>query len=225
MGKINPYIISKLAGKEKLSGRMDRDYERSGYDMDYRRNYNRDYDMRYDNGYDRRYDYDRSYERYPEHNPRYEHNRQYNMPYPAAEKTHNRVGYESEQPYDRPRYSMGNETARAVGFGEYPNKQNDRLTEESARRWVRSMKHSDGSTGEYFTMEQAKEWMTKHSVSLPLPDFYAIMNAMKSDYCMVAKKFNINTEEFYGEMAKAFIEDKDAHPNKAAIYMNCIAAY
>lgn len=46
------------------------------------------------------------------------------------------------------------------------------------------------------------------------------MNMMYSDYCAVAAKHGVGTPEFYGDMAKAFLFDKDAKsPNaKMAAY-------
>lgn len=93
------------------------------------------------------------------------------------------------------------------------------LSEQQATMWVKSMKHSDGSTGELITMEQAKEWLAKKGyTSMSLPDFYAMINAMKSDYSGVAKMFNIMSDDFYGELARAFIQDKDAKPYKTSLY-------
>lgn len=97
------------------------------------------------------------------------------------------------------------------------------LTEQQATSWVKSMKHSDGSTGELITMEQAKEWLAKKGYSgIHLTDFYAMINAMKSDYSGVAKMFNILNDDFYGELAKAFIMDKDAKPYKTSLYREYI---
>lgn len=98
------------------------------------------------------------------------------------------------------------------------------LTEQQASMWVKSMKHSDGSTGELITMEQAKEWLAKKGYTgMSLPDFYAVINAMKSDYNGVAKMFNIMSDDFYGELARAFIQDKDAKPYKTSLYREYIA--
>lgn len=97
------------------------------------------------------------------------------------------------------------------------------LTEQQATTWVKAMKHCDGSTGELITMEQAKEWLAKKGYTgIHLPDFYAMINAMKSDYSGVAKMFNIMNDDFYGELAKAFIMDKDAKPYKTSLYRDYI---
>lgn len=39
--------------------------------------------------------------------------------------------------------------------------------------------------------------------------FCLAMNMMYSDYCKVAKKYGADTPEFYADMAKAFLRDKD----------------
>ena len=36
------------------------------------------------------------------------------------------------------------------------------------------------------------------------------MNMMYSDYCMVASKYGVNNAEFFADMARAFLFDKDA---------------
>ena len=98
------------------------------------------------------------------------------------------------------------------------------LTEQQATAWVKSMKHCDGSTGELITMEQAKEWLIKKNYTgVPITDFYAVINAMKSDYSGVAKMFNIMNDDFYGELARAFIMDKDSKPHKTSLYREYIA--
>ena len=51
------------------------------------------------------------------------------------------------------------------------------------------------------------------------------MNAMYSDYCKVAKRYGVDRPEFFAEMAKAWLEDKDAVPNKAAMYYDCIVKH
>ena len=44
------------------------------------------------------------------------------------------------------------------------------------------------------------------------------MNMIYSDYFGVAKKLNVNNMDFYAEMSKAFLGDKDAVPGKLYAY-------
>ena len=45
---------------------------------------------------------------------------------------------------------------------------------------------------------------------------------MYSDYMPVAKKLGVNNMDFYTQMAKAFLDDKDALPDKLARYYEYI---
>lgn len=102
-----------------------------------------------------------------------------------------------------------------------------KLTREMAMEWVDSMEGSDPAKphGGKWSMEQVKPIATKYGVPTEGEKFYefwAIMNAMYSDYYPVAKKYNALTPEFFADMAMAFISDKDAVENKAAMYYECI---
>ena len=96
------------------------------------------------------------------------------------------------------------------------------LDRETAREWVHSMRHADGGAGEHWTMEQTNRVMKEKHVDCDPVEFYAIMNAMYSDYGKVADKFGVSGVDFWVEMAKAFLHDADAMPHKAARYYDCI---
>lgn len=99
----------------------------------------------------------------------------------------------------------------------------EKMTKEQAQEWVRRMKNSDGSSGEHWSMEQVKNLRDKMGLSHIDPvEFYAAVNMMYSDFGAVAKKFNADMPEFYGHMAKAFIEDKDASPGKLVKYFEIV---
>ena len=47
---------------------------------------------------------------------------------------------------------------------------------------------------------------------------------MYFDYCKTFKKFGVGDKlDFYIEMSKAFLDDKDAQPDKLTRYFKCIA--
>lgn len=60
---------------------------------------------------------------------------------------------------------------------------------------------------------------------LPACIWYAAVNMMRSDYCMVARKHGVDKPEFYADMAQAFLLDKDAGEpeEKIAAYYHCVA--
>lgn len=110
---------------------------------------------------------------------------------------------------------------------EHHRKEAKKLDRETAERWVRGMRNEDPNrpTGARWSMDELKPMAQKFGIrpeSEEFIEFYAMTNAMYSDYCEVAKKFNITSPEYYGMMAKAWMEDRDAVPNKTAMYYECI---
>lgn len=104
------------------------------------------------------------------------------------------------------------------------------MTREMAMEWVDGMENADPSKphGGKWTPEQVKA----HAAKMGFPtegaefwEFFAVMNAMYSDYFEAAKRFNLQgNPEFFAELAKAWLNDKDAVENKAAMYYECIVA-
>lgn len=92
------------------------------------------------------------------------------------------------------------------------------LTDQELAAWNAGMKNEDGSTGGHWTEEQTAA--TKPD-GVSSAAWNATMNMMYSDYCGAAQKCGCNKLEFYVEMAKAFLEDKDgpgAEAKLAAYY-------
>ena len=92
------------------------------------------------------------------------------------------------------------------------------ITKEKAQKWTKQMKNSDGSTGAHWDFAQTKALGEKLGINVDPVEFYVAVNMMYSDYCGVAKKFGLDTADFCGHMAKAFLEDKDAAPDKLKNY-------
>ena len=71
---------------------------------------------------------------------------------------------------------------------------NQTFTEADAKRWTEHMENDDGSTGPHWTLEQAT----------------AVANSMEySDGWEVAGKYGLDRPEYYADLAKAFLFDKD----------------
>lgn len=98
------------------------------------------------------------------------------------------------------------------------------LTKDQAVRWVAAMENEDGTHGGHWSMEQTEQVRKQKNIDCDPVVFYAAVNMVYSDYCKVAEKFNINAADFCTCMAKAFLDDKDARPNKLARYYHHIAA-
>ncbi len=97
------------------------------------------------------------------------------------------------------------------------------LDRKTAQEWVQKMKNADGSTGEHWTFEQTSQVMKQRGVDCDPVEFYAAMNMLWSDYGSVAKKYGTDNVEYWAEMAKSFLLDKDAEGNKLALYYENIA--
>lgn len=98
---------------------------------------------------------------------------------------------------------------------------------ETAIHWAEHMQNADGSTGPHWTMEQTSAVADASGAGHDIPHwvFGVTMNMMYSDYYDVARKFGVNVPEFYAELARAFLMDKDGPgpEEKLCAYYRCIA--
>lgn len=94
------------------------------------------------------------------------------------------------------------------------------FTEEMAEEWTSGMKNKDGSRGPHWKLEDVQKVMSQRKIHKDPMEFFAVLNAVYSDYCAVAKKHGVNTMDFYVDMACAWLDDEDAHPDKATIYFH-----
>lgn len=99
------------------------------------------------------------------------------------------------------------------------------MDERTAKKWVHAMENADSSSGEKWSMEQAEQIMRQAGIDAEPAEFYAILNAIHSDFGKVAKKHKADTVEFYVDMAKAWINDKDAVKHKAMAYYECVVKH
>ena len=94
-----------------------------------------------------------------------------------------------------------------------------KFDERTAKEWVAKMENEDGTRGPHWTMDQTTKVMEQRGIKEDPAKFYAALNMMYSDYCEVAKKLSANNMDFFAEMAKAFLKDKDAgSQDKLAAY-------
>ena len=99
------------------------------------------------------------------------------------------------------------------------------FTREVALSWVDMMENADGTHGPHWAMEQTKELQEKKGIGHDPVEFFVAMNMMYSDYCKIAKRYNVNTADFYASMAKAFLDDKDAVDDKLAKYYEYVVEH
>lgn len=96
------------------------------------------------------------------------------------------------------------------------------LTEDMAHEWMEGLHNEDGTRGAHWTMDQVKQVMGQKGVKGDPLEYWVILNSLYSDYCGVLKKHNANNMDVYVDMAKAWIEDKDAMEGKAARYFQYV---
>lgn len=113
---------------------------------------------------------------------------------------------------------------RQIGFHQNSDDQGEHLTKEQAEHWVEQMHGADGSHGGRWTWNEIRQYAANFGISgeQKMIEFYAIINAMASDYGKVAKKYGVDKADFYADLAKAWLDDKDAVSGKAMIYYDCI---
>lgn len=99
------------------------------------------------------------------------------------------------------------------------------LSRETAEKWVHGMKNEDGTTGAHWTMEQAEQVMRQHGIQCEPAEFYAALNMLYSDFCEVFKKHGVNKIDFYADMAKAWLDDKDAVSDKLSAYYEYVVKH
>lgn len=100
------------------------------------------------------------------------------------------------------------------------------FTKEMAETWMKGMTNEDGSKGPHWTLEQTKQLQAQKRIDCDPIEFWAAMNAMYSDYFKVAKKHGVGSNiDFYVEMAKAFLDDKDAKEDKIGRYFEYIVQH
>ena len=131
-----------------------------------------------------------------------------------------------------PDYGYGRDYADYGDYGmqDYGKSEYGKLSHEDMENWKKHLQNQDGTMGEHFKKEQVHQAARQIGVN---PEQYGnehifglVMNMMYADYCGVAKKFGLDRHDFYAEMAKAFLHDKDFSGNpeeKVYLYYKCIA--
>ena len=95
---------------------------------------------------------------------------------------------------------------------------------ETAKAWTKNMENADGTKGPHWSLDQAKQMMAQRKLSRNPAEFWVALNLVYSDFSQVAKKHGLGGSlEFYIDMAKAFLDDVDAQPDKLMHYYESIA--
>lgn len=94
-----------------------------------------------------------------------------------------------------------------------------KMTQETAEKWVSHMRTADGKpVSPPWTMEQTAQVLRQRNWNCDPVDFWAIMVALWSDHCAVARKYGVDNVDFWADMAKSWLDDPDAEPDKVWRY-------
>lgn len=91
------------------------------------------------------------------------------------------------------------------------------FTEDDARRWTEHMENDDGSMGAHWTLEQTTAVANSIGVHVDPWIWFAALNMEYSDNFDVAQKYGLDRPEYYADLAKAFLFDKDGGGPEAKI--------
>lgn len=91
------------------------------------------------------------------------------------------------------------------------------FTEADARHWTEHMENDDGSMGAHWTLEQATAVANSIGVHTDPSIWFAALNMEYSDGFDVAQKYGLDRPEYYADLAKAFLFDKDGGGPEAKI--------
>lgn len=94
------------------------------------------------------------------------------------------------------------------------------MSHEAAEKWVRMLPVV--AFDHHTAMEMAR---ARNVPEVMHEAFYAVINALHDDYHHVAKAHNVDRPEFYADMAKSWLMDADAVPNKACAYWRHIVRH
>ena len=131
--------------------------------------------------------------------------------------------YRMEDEYRMENHYGGEEHEQKMGHG--GSYEEAEMDHETAKEWVSSLHNEDGTRGAHWSFERCKQLMEQNNIKCNPHVFWAVMNAVYSDYYAVFRKHGISGTDLYVDLALAWIKDKDAVPDKAEAYFECIVKH
>lgn len=144
--------------------------------------------------------------------------RNYDTPSRGRDSRERREEYPSRymSGYNYDRREMPRERREGRSYEDWDDMDEDdrhkaKLNDYNPREWAKEMQNADGSSGAHWSMEDTETVRKARNINDCKPeDFWIAMNMMYSDYQGVAKKYGIDKPEFYADMARGFLMDKDS---------------
>lgn len=98
------------------------------------------------------------------------------------------------------------------------------MTREEAEKWVHSMRGPEGQPVEPISMTKVEAIAQSYGATTPeeVLELWVVTNMMRSDNLDVGKQYAGDAVEFYAALARDWLRDKDAVPDKLEKYKNHI---
>lgn len=138
----------------------------------------------------------------------------YPMPYAPGGEHDRRRNMERTRSHDEHNQREEREIRAGGTFWMEPAGGVKKLTREKAEKWVKHMESDDPKAprGGVFTFEDAKRLAADRDIPTEgqdLIDFYAALNMVYSDYSKVAHEYGVDNDDYYADLACAFLYDRD----------------
>lgn len=113
-------------------------------------------------------------------------------------------------------YDMARGGRNDYGY-DYGENQFGKLSKKDYEHWKQNLENEDGSRGEHFKKDHISQIVKQMGLNIDHLGgenvFAMAMNMLYSDFCGVAKKYGVDRPEYYADLAKAFLNDKDYKGN------------
>lgn len=96
---------------------------------------------------------------------------------------------------------------------------------QMAVEWASGMINSDGTRGPHWSIEKTRELQKQFSIDCDEFKFWVVINSLYSDFKEALSANNASNLETYASLAQAWLNDKDAVPEKVAAYFTHIVQH
>lgn len=100
-----------------------------------------------------------------------------------------------------------------------------RFSPAMAEEWTSHMKNADHSKGPHWSLDQVRQIIKQKDLLCDPYKFWAVMNAIYSDYAKTIQKHGVHNQDFYVDMAMDWLMDEDAVDDKAGAYYTYVVKH
>ena len=146
----------------------------------------------------------------------------------SEERRPMQIGFRMEEDMSRyrsdagyPRMNESEHRRSQMDKGHAEGKGMMKLDKKLAEEWVNKLKGA--GKGQKWSMEQVKKIMEQLGLEVDPLEAYVTMNMLYSDFADVARKYGLRPEDFFADLAEAWLQDEDAEAeDKLMAYYECV---